>query len=138
MSLDEKAQVLETVMSSSSGVKDVVRTLPCRASRTISLLKEMEQERLIEFQHVTPSSRGRPKKIMVCTSLGSEFLETHRRLRMKPIRARKEDLDRAVQDALYAERLVGYGHSPFKLFMELNNIACYIKISSETSQDIRK
>ncbi len=138
MSLDEKAQILETVSSSSCGIRDVIKKLACRASRVISLLKEMEQEQLIEFQSATQSKRGRPRKNVVCTGLGLEFLEAHRRLRMKPVRARKEDLDHAVKDALYVQRLVANGHLPFKLFMELNDIACNIKISSKTSEAIRK
>jgi predicted ArsR family transcriptional regulator len=137
MSFDEKARILEAVTSSSRGVREVVQALAGRTSRVVSLLKEMEEERLIEFQRVTRSRRGRPKKSIVCTSLGSEFLETHRRLRMKPIRAREEDLERATKDALYAKRLIAYGHSPFRLFMELNSIAHNIKVSSETSKNTR-
>ena len=137
MSFDEKAQVLETAISSSPSVRDIVNTLRQRTSDTIALLKEMEKERLIKFQNVKREYRGRPKKTIVCTSLGREFLEGYRRLRMKQMRAGKEDLERAVQDALYAERLVAYGHSPFRLFMELNNIVRNIKVSSETPQNIR-
>lgn len=138
MSFDQKAQVLEKAVSSSPSVRDIVKTLPQRTSRTISLLEEMEKERLIEFQHIKRSNRGRPRRNIVCTSLGLEFLEGYRRLRMKQMRARKEDLERAVQDALYTERLVAHGHSPFKLFMELNKIARNIKISSQTLQNIQK
>jgi hypothetical protein len=138
MSFDEKAQVLETAISASPSVRDVVNTLPRRTSKIIALLKEMEKERLIKFQDVKRSNRGRPKRTIVCTSLGIEFLESYRRLRMKQMRAGKEDLERAVQDAKYAERLVAYGHSPFKLFMELNKIARNIKVSSETPQNIRR
>ena len=138
MSLDEKAQILETISSSSYGVRDLIRELACRASRVISLLKEMEQEQLIEFQSTTQSKRGRPRKNAVCTGLGLEFLEAHKRLQMKPVRARKEDLDRAVKDALYAQRLVANGHSPFKLFIELNEIARNIKISSEASETVQR
>jgi hypothetical protein len=49
------------------------------------------------------------------------------------LQARKEDLEHAVKDALYTQRLVEYGHSPFKLFMELNTIAHNIYKSSETA-----
>ena len=73
---------------------------------------------------------------MTCTPLGLDFLETYRKLKIKPLRARKEDLEHAVRDALYTERLITNGHSPFELFMELNSIARNIKISSEASQSI--
>lgn len=96
----------------------------------------MSEERLIEFQIVKQSSRGRPKKNIVCTSLGLDFLETYSKLRMKPLRARKQDLEHAAKDALYTSRLVANGHSPFKLFMELNTIVRNINNSSKTNQTI--
>ena len=55
-----------------------------------------------------------------------------RKPKMK-LQARKEDFERAVKHALYTQRLVDHGHSPFKLFMELNTIALNIKKSSETA-----
>jgi hypothetical protein len=53
---------------------------------------------------------------------------------MTPLKARKEDLAHAVKDAAYTNRLVARGHSPFKIFMELNMIARNINVSSETSE----
>ena len=99
----------------------------------------MNEEKLIEFRQVCArahSRRGRPKKNVTCTPLGFEFLDTYRKLRMKPIKARKEDLEHAVKDSLYTDRLVANGHSPFKIFMELNTIVNNIKINSETSETI--
>lgn len=140
MSLDEKAQILDVVAQTERGVREIIQKLRWKTSRVIFLLEQMKDEGLIELQKNSArnSRRGRPKKIMTCTSLGYEFLEAYRRLRMKPLRARKEDLEHAVEDALYTERLVANGHSPFKLFMELNTIAHNIKISSEASGTIRR
>ena len=134
MSLEQKAQVLEASASAQCGVRDVVRMLTCKTSRIVSLLKKMEEERLIESRETLRSGRGRPKKVIVPTSLGLEFLNAYRKMGMMPLRARKADLEHAVKDALYAERLVAFGHSPFKLFMELNIIASNIKVSSKASQ----
>ncbi len=102
-----------------------------KTSKVIDLLKKMHEERLIELKPVPHSGRGRPKKTIICTPLGLEFLVTHKNLRMIPLRARREDLEHAVRDALYSERLVEFGHSPFRLFMELNAIADNIKVSSK-------
>ena len=55
---------------------------------------------------------------------------------MHQLKARKEDLDRAVKQTLYVIRLIEYGHSPFEIFMELNTIARNIKVSSETSETV--
>lgn len=139
MSVDERAQILNVVAQTEYGVREIIQKLRWKPSRVIFLLKQMKDEGLIELQKngAHNSTRGRPKKIMVCTSLGYEFLDTYRRLRMKPLRARKEDLEHAVEDTLYTERLVANGHSPFELFMELNAIVHNIEISSEASRAVR-
>jgi DNA-binding PadR family transcriptional regulator len=98
----------------------------------------MEEESLIELHEASCSNRGRPRKIIGVTPLGSEFLETYRKLKMKPLQARKADLEHAAKDALYAKRLILNGHSPFRLFMELNTIAHNIKVYSETSETVRE
>jgi DNA-binding PadR family transcriptional regulator len=133
MSSDQRAQILEAAASTASGVRDLTRTLKWKTSNVVSLLRKMSQEQLIEFKQAADSKRGRPKKSVTCTPLGFEFLETYRKLRTKPLRARKEDLDHATKDAAYASRLVTNGHSPFQIFMELNTIAHNIEVSSETS-----
>jgi len=136
MSLEQKAQILEVATSAPSGIRDLGRALKCKTSTTISLSKKMAEERLIEFQMVKSSKRGRPKKNIVCTPLGLDFLETYRKLKTKPLRAGKQDLEHAVKDALYTQRLVNRGHSPFKTFMELNTIVRNIKVTSETHQTV--
>jgi hypothetical protein len=72
----------------------------------------------------------------MCTPLGFEFLSAYSKLKMMPLKARREDLARAAKDVAYANRLVARGHSPFKIFMELNTIARNIKISSETPEAV--
>ena len=136
MSLDQRARILETAVSTTCGVRDLVQTLKWKTSKVVSLLREMNKEKLIDLQQVKHSRRGRPKKNIICTPLGFEFLETYQKLKIKPLRARKEDLEHAVRDASYASRLAANGHSPFQIFMELNTIAHNIKVSSETSETI--
>jgi DNA-binding MarR family transcriptional regulator len=134
MSSDQRAQILEAAASTASGVRNLVKMLKWKTSNVVSLLRKMSEEQLIEFKQVADSKRGRPKKSVTCTALGFEFLETYRKLRMKPLRARKEDLDHAAKDAAYVNRLVANGHSPFQVFMEVNTIARNIKVSSETPE----
>jgi len=102
----------------------------------VSLSKKMNAERLIEFQAVRHAARGRPKKGIICTALGLDFLETYKKLDMKRLRARKADLERAAKDASYTQRLVENGHSPFELFMELNSIVRNIRNSSQADQTV--
>jgi len=139
MSLEHKAQILNAVTSSTSvtwGIRDLSQKLKWKTSRIIALSREMNEERLIEFQTIKSPKKGRPKKAIVCTNLGLDFLETYNKLRTKPLRARKQDLEHAAKDALYTERLIVRGHSPFKLFMELNEIARNINNSSKTNQTV--
>lgn len=136
--VDCRAQLLDAAASTQSGVRDLVRMLDWRASRVVALLKTMRQERLIDFHSVVLGRRGRPKKIVFATALGLEFLQVYESLKLKPLRAREEDLARAVKDAYYTQRLVEYGHSPFRLFMELNIVVNNIEISSKASETLRE
>lgn len=136
MSLDRRAQLLDAVVSDTCGIREAIQKLRWRPSIVISLLEMMKEERLIKFEYARAHKRGRPKKNIVITSLGFDFLETFRRLKMKPLRARKQDLEHAMKDASYTERLVANGHSPFKLFIELNTFAHNTKISSETPEAV--
>jgi len=134
MSLDQRAQILTNIASTSYGVRDLAQALKWKTSNVVSLLKKMNEEQLIKLQQVPHSKRGRPKKSITCTPLGFEFIATYKKLKMTPLKARKKDLERAAKDAAYTSRLVANGHSPFKIFMELNMIARNIKVSSEASE----
>lgn len=91
----------------------------------------MDEEQLIKIQFAASKKKGRPKKYFIPTSLGYEFLDAYKKLNINILRARKQDLNHAAKDAMYANRLVENGHSPFQVFMELNMIASNIKNSSE-------
>ena len=134
MSLDQRAQILTTITAATCGVRDLAQMLKWKTSNIVSLLKKMDEEQLITLQQVAHSKRGRPKKSITCTPLGFEYLATYKKLKMTPLRARKEDLAHATKDAAYANKLVANGHSPFKVFMELNMIAHNIAVSSETTK----
>jgi len=131
MSIDAEARILKMANSSLRGVREVAQKLNMRTSSALLLLEKMSEEGLINLEK-RHSERGRPRKIVKPTALGCEFLETYERLKIKPLKAQKADLEHAVDDALYAKRLVERGHSPFELFMELNNIARNIKVSAKT------
>ena len=132
MSLTQRARILEITALSPCGVREIVHSLKLKTSNVISLLRKMNEEQLIDIQLVQGSKKGRPKKCITATPLGCDFLNTYTKLNAKPLRARKQDLDHAAKDAMYASRLVERGHSPFQVFMELNMIASNIKDSSET------
>jgi DNA-binding PadR family transcriptional regulator len=136
MSLEQKFQILQIATSGTHGIRDLTHKLRWKTSTIISLTKKMNQERLIEIQTTKPTSQGRPKKNITCTPLGKEFLKNYTKLTMTPLKATKTDLEHAKKDAAYTQRLVENGHSPFKLFMELNTIARNISNSSETHQPI--
>lgn len=136
MSIEQRAKILETATSSPLGVREMVERLKGKTSNITALLEEMRNEGLVDLKRVASAKRGRPKKQVSCTSLGVDFLETYRTLRTKLLRARRQDLERAVKDAQYAERLVANGHSPFELFKELNMIVDNIKVPSKTTATV--
>jgi predicted transcriptional regulator len=130
MSLEQRARILQAVTSRVCGVRDLVQLLKLKSSNLISLLRQMEEEKLIEVQFAKGAKKGRPKKRITASSLGYDFLDSYKKLNLKRLTARKADLDHAVKDALYACRLAEKGHSTFQVFMELNTIASNIKNSS--------
>jgi predicted ArsR family transcriptional regulator len=131
MSMDARASILRIAYSDLRGVKEVVQKIDLRTSNALLLLEKMSEEGLINLESKR-SERGRPKKIVKPTALGYEFLQAYEKLKVKSLKSRKSDLKHAVDDALYTRRLVEKGHSPFALFMELNNIASNIKVSAKT------
>ncbi len=132
MLLEQKAKILQATVATACGIRKLVKTLNWKTSKVISLLREMNSEGLIEIQLATVSKPGRPKKHIKPTPLGLELLEAYRKMETLPLRARKEDLERAERDALYAGRLAANGHSTFKVFLELNRIVRNIRLSSQT------
>lgn len=131
MSLEQRSCILGAAISSTCGVRELVRLVKLKTSNVVSLLRKMNEEQLIEMRISEIPKKGRPKQYIEVTPLGCEFLDAFQKLKMKPLRARKEDLKRAAKDARYAKRLVENGLSPFQIFMELNFIASNIKDSSE-------
>lgn len=130
MSIDAKARILKIAYSDLCGVKEVVQKIDLRTSNALSLLEKMSEEGLINLEN-RHSERGRPRKIVKLTALGYEFLQAYEKLKAKSLKSRKSDLKHAADDALYTRRLAEKGHSPFALFMELNNIASNIKGSAK-------
>jgi len=130
MSLEQRARILQAVTLRVCGVRDLVQLLKIKSSNVISLLRRMEEEKLIEVQFAKSPKKGRPKKCITASSLGYDFLDSYKKLNLKRLTARKADLDHAVKDAIYASRLAESGHSTFQVFMELNTIVSNIKNSS--------
>ncbi|MGD0204465.1 MAG: helix-turn-helix domain-containing protein [Candidatus Bathyarchaeia archaeon] len=129
MSLEQQARILQVVISRPCGVRDIIKLLKIKSSNIVSLLRRMEDEKLIEVQFAKGPKRGRPKKCIAASSLGYDFLDSYKKLNLKLLTARKAELDHAVKDAMYASRLAESGHSTFQVFMELNTIASNIKNS---------
>jgi len=136
MSLEQRAKILEITTSKTCGVRDIIQLLKMKTSHVTSLLKKMEEEQLITTQSAKNRKKGRPKKLIITTSLGHEFLETYKKLNLNILQSRKTDLNHAAKDAMYAKRLAETGHSPFQIFLELNTIASNIKNSSENHQPV--
>jgi len=127
--LDEKAAVLKTIHANPCGIRELVEKLHWKPERVISLLKTMQEEGLIEFLGNHTPNRGRPKKLVVASTLGAEFLETSEECQKKAIQINHNDIKSAVYQANLAKKLEEYHVSLFQRFWELNSIALKIRNS---------
>jgi len=127
--LDEKATILNAISSHPCGVRELVEKLHWKTQRVVSLLKTMGEEGFIEFQENATSTRGRPKKLVVASTLGVELLETFEKCRRKAIQINYNDVKSAVYQANLAKKLEGSNVSPFQRFWELTSLALKIRNS---------
>jgi len=129
---DERVEILKTINANPCGVRELVHKLNWKTERVISLLKTMKEEGIIEFLESHTHSRGRPKKLVVASTLGIEFLETFEKCQRKIIQINHNDIKSAVHQANLAKKLEEYHVSPFQRFWELNSIALKIRNSITT------
>ena len=122
MSIEIRAQLLDTIRKERLGIREIAKRFRKRPQAIISLIKEMENEGLLETYSDETRSRGRPKKMLKQTVLGEDYLETFRRLKLKTLRANKNDLLKAKKDAEYVNRLIVRGKNPYQTFTELNDL----------------
>lgn len=122
MSVESKTLLLDAIRRESLGVRDAVKAFKRRPETTISLIREMEEEGLIETSLQGTRKKGRPKKLLKPTLLGVDYLVAYQRLRSKALRANRNDLAKARRDAEYVNRLVARGVDPIQAFMELNEV----------------
>lgn len=131
---DEKAAVLKAIEPNPCGVRELVEKLHWKTQRVISLLRTMQEEGVIEFYENVASSRGRPKKLVVPSILGGEFLEAFERCKRKAIQINRNDIKSAVYQANLVKKLEEYHVSPFQRFWELSSIALRLR-NSVTVED---
>ena len=122
MSIQMKAELLRTINLNLLGIRDIVKELRIRPKNIISLVNKMEEEGLVRRIIEKKETKGRPKTIVLATSLGRDFLETYKKLELKPLRSKITDLHRARDDAEYVKRLISRNKSPYDFFLELNSI----------------
>jgi DNA-binding PadR family transcriptional regulator len=122
MSIEIRAQLLDTIRKERLGIRETAKRFRKRPQAIISLIKEMENEGLLETYSDETRSRGRPKKMLKQTVLGEDYLETFRRLKLKTLRANRNDLLKAKKDAEYVNRLIVRGKNPYQAFTELNDL----------------
>lgn len=117
-----KVEVLKAAKTQPIGIRALAKELRRRPETVISLVKEMEEQGLLEREMEKRGIRGKPRHLIKSTVLGEDYLASYEALELKPLRSRRADLVRAIRDAEYAERLVARGLSPFHLLLELNSL----------------
>ena len=120
MSVEVKAQTLDTVKRDQLGVRELSRIMHTRTQTIVLLIKEMNAEGLVDLKPEKTHTKGRPKLIISATPLGDDYLDTYRRLLYKPLRSSRNDLLKAKRDAEYVDRLISRGKDPYEAFLELN------------------
>jgi DNA-binding PadR family transcriptional regulator len=122
MSLEVEMQILNTVKRQPSGVRELSKIIRKRTQTVISTIKRMNAAGLVDIMPEETSRRGRPRQVIIATTLGEDYLETYNKLMIKPLRGNRNDLMKAKRDAEYVNRLVERGKTPYAAFLELNNL----------------
>lgn len=128
--LDERVTVLQTIDSNPYCVTEIVQRLRWKTKKTISLLKAMEREGLIDLLESTSSrKKGRPKKVATITLLGKELLRTFAECKKNIIQINENDIRSVVHQVSLRKRLQEQNISPYQRFFELNELAFRIRNS---------
>jgi len=114
--------VLRAAVGGRTGVGELAKELRVGPARLIVLLRDMKEQGLVEIGEVRSGRAGRPRIKVGATELGKAYLKAYGSLISIPLTSRRADLERAVEDADYATRLIAAGNSPYDLFLELNRI----------------
>ena len=122
MSLEVEVQVLSIVKKYPVGVRELSKIMRRRTQTVVSTIKMMNAAGLVDVRPEETRRRGRPRQIVKITMLGDDYLEAYNRLRIKPLRSNRNDLEKAKRDAEYVNRLVARGKVPYDAFLELNNL----------------
>lgn len=128
--LEDKKAILESVNSGPCFVTELVKRLPWRTERVIESLERMKEEGLIDFREENEHRRGRPRKMIMITALGKEFLESLKKCQMLLIQVNINDVKNAIYQANLSRRLIEHNVSPYNRFIELNEAARAIQNSS--------
>ena len=122
MSLEVEVQVLSIVKKYPVGVRELSKIMRRRTQTVVSTIKMMNAAGLVDVRPEETRRRGRPRQIVKATMLGDDYLEAYNRLRIKPLRSNRNDLEKAKRDAEYVNRLVARGKEPYDAFLELNSL----------------
>ena len=122
MSLEFEAEVLFVVGKDPVGVRELSRIMRRRTQAVVSAIRRMSAAGLVDVRPEGARRRGRPRLVVSATPLGDDYLESFRRLRLKPLRGTRNDLARAKRDAEYVNRLIARGREPYDAFRELNDL----------------
>ena len=122
MSVEVEARILSIAKRRPAGVRELSKIMRRRTQTVISTIKRMNAAGLVEVRPEEKRGRGRPRQLVRVTTLGDDYLETYRKLKIKRLRSNRNDLAKAKRDAEYVNRLVTRGKEPYDAFLELNRL----------------
>jgi predicted ArsR family transcriptional regulator len=120
---EDRVMIMRALIGTPMGVRQLAKALQMAPSAVIALQAEMEEQGLLQAVPRSGKARGRPKRLLVPTPLGRDYLLAFSILESKKLKASPADLRRATRDARHAAKLAASGRSISGLFLEMNEIA---------------
>jgi len=132
LQVDQAASILMHCSTTPLSVSELATTVRGNHEQTISLVRELEQRRLLQSSTVKTESRGRPRQLLQTTILGERYLRDYRSLANLRLFSNDNDIKKAVLHADLAAKLDEQNISPFARFQELNELARNIARTAQT------
>jgi predicted transcriptional regulator len=129
--IDLAAKILSYCNESELAVSDLTRKVSGNHDKTMALIKQLEERRLLLPRISRNHSIGRPRKYLRTTPIGKQFITECNHLYDLSLRSNDNDLEKALHQAELAQRLVESGLSPYARFQEMNEIARNIARTAE-------
>ncbi len=124
-------RILALCNGSVLSVAEIVGTAGGNHEKVIKTLDDLRSAGLVQIRTEKRKKKGRPRRLVITTPLGQQFLAQYERLLNLPLKSKESDIKKALHQAELAQRLMDHGISTYARFQELNEIARNIGRTSQ-------